>query len=160
MGFQGKFLFNSSQLKPGGRDGLCQPPVLSKPINKPFGAALQPSPSSLQPENRLFVPFYSARLSGVKSRGCPPGLQGKEGRSSAPPGGKSTSRDVVVVMPRSVSPQEYRGSAGLPRHLPHLWGRDALARCPLHLQDTSETSVPFKNLVFAAGARATLHPNE
>lgn len=67
---------------------------------------------------------------------------------------------MVVVMPRSVSPQEYRGRAGLPRHLPHLWGRDALAHWPLHLQDTSETRVPFKKLVFAAGARATLHPDE
>lgn len=117
MGFQGKFLFNRSRLKPGGRDGLCQPPVLSKPINNPFRAVLQTFAPSLQPENRSFVPFYSARLSGVKSRGCPPASKEQEGSSVAPPGGKSASRDVVVAMPRSVGPQEHQGRAGLLRHL-------------------------------------------
>lgn len=107
----------------------------TKGINKPFGAVLQTFPSSSASRKRVVYTFLQLRLSGMKTRGCPPGLQGarekllpssgwtrhEEGRGCWDPQPcdplKSTEGDL----------QTQGDPVGLLRSLPHRRGRHALA---------------------------------
>lgn len=101
-----------------------------------LGLSSRPSPPPLQAENRLFIPFCSSGFQGGKPGAILQASKEQEGNSFVPPGGKGTSRDMVVVMLRLVtlSGVPTKGDIltqglGLLQNLPLLRGRDALAHC-------------------------------